>query len=81
MPIPPPTTRALPAIRASNPRSATWAGSSFSEAPTLVSSMSARWKNSVSVGPGINEVMVTSLSRSSLCSASANDCRNDFDAL
>src|SRR5215208_4724047 len=44
------TTRSLPAISASKPSRATSAGSSLSEAPTFVSSMSARSKNSVSVG-------------------------------
>jgi len=75
------TTRSLPAISASNPSRATSAGSSLSLAATLVTSMSARSKNSVSVGPGISEVIVTPLSSSSLCSASAKDCTNDFDAL
>ncbi len=46
-----------------------------------VSSISARWKKLVSVGPGISEVTVTAESFSSFCSASAKDCRNDFDAL
>jgi hypothetical protein len=43
--------------------------------------MSARWKKSVSVGPGMSEVIETPLSSSSFCSASVNDCRNDFEAL
>jgi hypothetical protein len=43
--------------------------------------MSARAKNSVSVGPGISELTVTPVSSSSLRRASANDCTNDFDAL
>jgi hypothetical protein len=43
--------------------------------------MSARSKNSVSVGPGISAVTVTPVSLSSLPEASANDCTNDFDAL
>jgi hypothetical protein len=41
---------------------ATSAGSSFFAWPTLVSSMSARSKKSVSVAPGIGQVMVTPLS-------------------
>ena len=60
---------------------ATSAGSSFSPAPTFVSRMSARSKNSVSVGPGMSDVTVTPVSSSSLRSASAKDCTNDFDAL
>jgi len=75
------TARSSPAIRASKPSRATSAGSSLSPAPTFVSSMSARSKNSVSVGPGISAVMVAPVSLSSLRSASANDCTNDFDAL
>ena len=43
--------------------------------------MSARSKYSVSVGPGIREVMVTSVSLSSSRNASASDWSNDFDAL
>ena len=77
----PATTRSLPAMSASKPYRATSAGSSLSEAPTFVSSMSARSKNTVSVGPGIREVTVTPVSLSSCRSASANDCTNDFDAL
>ena len=50
-------------------------------APTLVSSISARWKKSVPVGPGISVVIVTPVSLSSLRSASANDWTNDFEAL
>jgi hypothetical protein len=38
--------------------------------PTLVSSRSPRTKNSVSVGPGIRQVTLTSVSLSSLRSAS-----------
>ena len=77
----PATTFSLPAISASKPCFATTAGSSFLLAPTLVSSISARWKKFVSVGPGISDVTVTPVSFSSLRSASANDCTNDFDAL
>ena len=51
------------------------------EAPTCVSSMSARSKNSVSTGPGISEVTLTPVSFSSFRSASAKDCTKDFDAL
>ena len=77
----PATTFRSPDMSARKPCSATWAASSFSDAPTRVSSMSARWKKSVSVGPGISDVTVTPVSRSSSCRASANDCRNDFEAL
>ena len=38
-------------------------------------------KKGVAVGPGINDVTVTPVSRISSWSASANDCTNDFDAL
>ena len=47
---------------ASQPALATSAGSSFLACPTLVSSSSARWKNSVSVAPGLRQVTVTPLS-------------------
>ena len=50
-------------------------------APIFVSTMSARSKNSVSVGPGMSDVTVTPVSSSSLRSASAKDCTNDFEAL
>jgi hypothetical protein len=43
--------------------------------------MSARSKNSVSVGPGISEVIVAPVSFSSARRARANDCTNDFEAL
>jgi hypothetical protein len=43
--------------------------------------MSARSKNSVSVGPGISDVIVTPVSFSSSRRASANDWTNDFEAL
>jgi hypothetical protein len=75
------TTLRSPFMSASKPCVATGPGSSFDEAPTLVSSMSARRKKSVSVGPGMSELIVTGLSRSSSCRASANDCRKDLDAL
>src|SRR5438874_640684 len=52
------TTPPSPAIMAAKPFFATWAGSSFSSLPTLVSSIPARRKNSVSVGPGIKHVTV-----------------------
>jgi hypothetical protein len=45
-----------------------------------VSSMSARVKRSVSVGPGMSTVTVTPVSLSFSRSASANNCTNDFDA-
>jgi hypothetical protein len=47
---------------------------------TLVSSIPARSKNSVSVGPGISEVTVTPVSASSTRIPSANECTNAFDA-
>ena len=75
------TTRSSPFMSASKPSRATSAGSSFSPAPTFVSRMSARSKNSVSVGPGMSDVTVTPVSSSSLRSASAKDCTKDFDAL
>src|SRR6185437_15241883 len=46
----PATTSPSPAIMALNPMRATSAGSCFFSVPTWVSIMSARWKNSVSVG-------------------------------
>jgi hypothetical protein len=49
----------LPSIIAFQLSRATFAASSFSDTPTDVSSMSARSKNSVSVGPGIKVVMLT----------------------
>ena len=67
-----------PFIIASNPTFATSAGSSFSCVPTLVSSMSARRKNSVSVAPGIRQVTVTPVSFSSLRRANENESRNAF---
>ena len=58
----PDTIDALPLITASYPSLATSAGSLlFGFAPTEVSSMSPRWKNSVSTGPGIRLVSVTPL--------------------
>jgi hypothetical protein len=75
------TMRSSPAMRASKPARATSAGSSLSPAPSFVSSMSARSKNSVSVGPGMSDVTVTPVSFSSFRSASANDCTKDFEAL
>ena len=77
----PATTWSSPSIRAAKPCAATCAGSSLSAAPTLVSSMSARSKKLVSVGPGIKEVTVTPVSLSSLRIASAKDCTKAFDAL
>src|SRR5829696_9080142 len=77
----PATTLRSPSMSASKPCFATLAGSSLEPCPTRVSSMSARSKKSVSVGPGISEVITTSVSLSSFCTASANDCRKDLDAL
>src|SRR5829696_2513049 len=77
----PATTLRSPSMRASKPCLATLAGSSLEPCPTRVSSMSALWKKLVSVGPGMSEVITTSVSLSSFCTASANDCRKDFDAL
>ena len=55
----------------SGPRSLPWRprpGSSFlSHMPAFVSSMSARWKKFVSVGPGMSEVTVTPVSLRSIC--------------
>ena len=68
-------------MSASKPSRATSAGSSFSPAPTFVSSMSARSKNSVSVGPGMSRVMVTPVPFSSLRNARAKDWPKDFEAL
>ena len=76
----PATTWSLPAIRASKPSFATSAGSSFSLAPSLVSSMPARWKNSVSVAPGMSTVMVTPESFNSLRIACANEVMKAFEA-
>src|SRR5215207_7063705 len=77
----PATTLRSPSMRASKPCLATLTGSSLEPCPTRVSSMSALWKKLVSVGPGMSEVITTSVSLSSFCTASANDCRKDFDAL
>jgi len=52
------------------------AGSSFFDCPTLVSSMSARAKKSVSVAPGIRQVTVTPLSFNSARSANENESMN-----
>jgi hypothetical protein len=43
--------------------------------------MSARSKNSVSVGPGMSRVMVTPVPFSSLRNARAKDWPKDFEAL
>lgn len=75
----PATTLSLPAISASKPSLATWAGASFSCRPTRVSSMPARWKKFVSVGPGISAVTVMPTSFSSLRSASENELRKAFE--
>ena len=76
----PAITWSLPAIRASKPSLATSAGSSLSASATLVPSMPARSKNSVSVGPGCSAVTVTPVSFSSNRIAWANDCRNALEA-
>ncbi len=74
---------ALPAISASQPSFATSAGSLlFGSAPTEVSSMSPRAKNSVSTGPGIRLVIVTpSASLSSFWIAATKLSTNDLVAL
>ncbi|MFC7511338.1 hypothetical protein ACFQV4_14625 [Streptomyces thermocarboxydus] len=67
---------------ASNACSATCAAESFSMVPMRASSaMSARSKNSVSVGPGMKAVTVTPVSFTSSASACAKDCTNDLEAL
>ncbi len=64
-----------PAISASQSSRATSAGSLFlSEAPTLVSSISARSKNSVSTGPDINVVIVTPLASLSSLRIALENC-------
>lgn len=70
----------LPAIRASKPSLATSAGSSLLASAILVSSMPARSKKSVSVGPGWSAVTVTPVSLSSNRMAWANDCRKALEA-
>src|SRR4051812_812624 len=70
----PATTSASPLSMASKPTRATIAGSSFfMSLPTLVSSRSARSKNSVSVGPAIRRLTVTPVCFLSLRKACAND--------
>jgi hypothetical protein len=59
----PVTTSDSPLIMALNPAFATSRASSFFSVPTLVSIMSARRKNSVSVAPGIRQVTVTPVSK------------------
>src|SRR5690606_8104660 len=62
--------------------SATRAGSSFLMVPIRVaSSMPARSKNSVSVGPGRKDVTVTPVSLTSSASAWAKDSTNAVEAL
>jgi hypothetical protein len=73
--LPPDTTSPPPFIMASKPILATSAGSSFLAVPTLVSSMSARSKKSVSVAPGIRQVTVTPDPLSSARSAKENESR------
>jgi hypothetical protein len=59
--VPPRDNVGLAPLMASNPVLATIAGSSFFCCPTLVSSIAARSKNSVSVAPRIRQVTVTPL--------------------
>lgn len=75
----PVTIWSFPAIMASYPSRATSAGSSLDPAPTLVSCIPARSKNSVAVGPGINAVTVTPVSFSSSRSACENDNKNALE--
>ena len=77
----PPRTFAPPSRRASTPCFTTVAGLSFDDEPTFVSSIAARWKKLVAVGPGISKVTVTPLSCISSWTASAKDCKNNFRAL
>ena len=67
------TTSPSPFIMALKPVLATSAGSSFLPCPILVSSMSARAKNSVSVAPGMRQVTVTPVSLSSARSANEKE--------
>ena len=67
------SVRIAPSIIASNPILATSAGSILASLPSPVSSMSARAKKLVSVGPGMRQVTVTPLSFSSLRSAHENE--------
>jgi hypothetical protein len=71
----PATTSPSPFIIASKPVLATSAGSSFFMVPTLVSIMSARSKNSVSVAPGMRQVTVMPVSFNSLRSANEKESR------
>jgi hypothetical protein len=77
----PDTTSPSPFIMALKPILATSAGLSFLPWPTLVSSMSARAKNSVSVAPDIRQVTVTPLSLISARSAKEKESRNALVAL
>ena len=47
----------------------------------VASAIPALRKKSVSVAPGMNDVIVTPVSATSSCNASAKDCTNDFEAL
>src|SRR5437773_8403677 len=69
----PVTTSPSPLIIASNPVLATSAGSSYFDVPMAVSIMPARSKNLVSVAPGIKQVTLTLVSRSSSRSANENE--------
>jgi hypothetical protein len=77
----PATILALPSLSACSPCLATSSASSFLPRPTFVASIPARAKKFVSVGPGMRIVIVTPVSFSSSWSASAKDCRNDFEPL
>src|SRR5690625_3441243 len=80
--VEPTTASSLPASIAATPSRATWAGSSLlSLRPTRVSSIPARSKNSVSVGPGIIVVTVTPVSFSSYRTDWAKFSANALDAL
>ena len=70
------TTSLSPRIMASKPVVAAVAASSLSAVPTLLSTMSARRKNSVSVAPGIRQVTLTFVSCSSSRMAKENESMN-----
>jgi len=75
------TTSPSPDIIASKPTLATIRGSSFSACPTLVSSIPARSKNSVSVAPGIRHDTLTPEPSSSFRKAKENELMKAFVAL
>ena len=74
-------TAGSPFSIAFQPTAATSAGSSFFACPTFVSSSSARWKNSVSVAPGLRHVTVTPLSLISWFSAAEKLSMKAFEPL